>query len=188
MDPDAVPRPVAHAMVTAERIVIDGRLDEASWARAEPLTDFVQSVPFTGHPASQRTVARILYNADHLYVAAVCFDTEIEKMMVAGLEHDFNPGAGDIFGVTLDTFLVPQKGIIIHHILKCVIAVISPVSCCIKFDILGSLLYEERPWSDERNDLRRFSDTREYARPEQIVNTGADEKSLVQVQIAADNS
>ena len=105
MDPDAVPRPVAHAMVTAERIVIDGRLDEASWARAEPLTDFVQSVPFTGHPASQRTVARILYNADHLYVAAVCFDTEIEKMMVAGLEHDFNPGAGDIFGVTLDTFL-----------------------------------------------------------------------------------
>jgi hypothetical protein len=104
-NPDAVPRPVARATPTTERMVIDGRLDEASWSRAEPLTDFVQSVPFTGLPASQRTVARILFNADHLYVGAVCYDTEIEKMMIAGLEHDFNSGAGDIFGVTLDTFL-----------------------------------------------------------------------------------
>ena len=104
-DPDAMPRPVARALPTAERIVIDGRLEEASWALAEPLTDFVQSVPFTGLPASQRTVARILYNPDHLYIGAVCYDTEIGKMMIAGLEHDFNSGAGDIFGVTLDTFL-----------------------------------------------------------------------------------
>src|SRR3970040_229489 len=104
-DPDAMPRPVARALPTAERIVIDGRLEEASWALAEPLTDFVQSVPFTGLPASQRTVARILYNPDHLYIGAVCYDTEIGKMMIAGLEHDFNSGAGDIFGVTLDTLL-----------------------------------------------------------------------------------
>lgn len=105
VDPDAVPRPVVRALAITERIVVDGRLDETSWAQADPLTDFVQAVPFPGLPASQRTVARILYNADHLYIGAVCYDDDIKKLMIAGLEHDFNSGAGDIFGVTLDTFL-----------------------------------------------------------------------------------
>ncbi|HWP37711.1 MAG TPA: DUF5916 domain-containing protein [Gemmatimonadales bacterium] len=105
VNPDTVPRPVAVATYTAEPITIDGRLDEPAWSNAVPITDFIQGVPFTGMPASQRTVARVLYNAEHIYISAVCYDTGISGMMVAGLEHDFNPGAGDIFGVTLDTYL-----------------------------------------------------------------------------------
>lgn len=104
VNPETVPRPLAVARLASGPIVIDGRLDEAAWADAQPLTDFIQSTPRTGYPATQRTVARILYNAEHIYISAVCYDTGIEGMMIAGLEHDFNPGAGDIFGVTLDTF------------------------------------------------------------------------------------
>ncbi|HXV86166.1 MAG TPA: DUF5916 domain-containing protein [Gemmatimonadales bacterium] len=105
IDPDAAPRPVAVAVFTADRITIDGMPDESAWATAPPITDFIQGVPFTGMPATQRTVARVLYNAEHIYISAVCYDTGIEGMMVAGLEHDFNPGSGDVFGVTLDTYL-----------------------------------------------------------------------------------
>lgn len=104
VNPETVPRPIATATLATTPIVVDGRLDEAAWASAQPLTDFVQSTPRTGFPASQRTVARVLYDAGHIYISAVCYDTGIAGMMIAGLEHDFNPGAGDIFGVTLDTF------------------------------------------------------------------------------------
>jgi hypothetical protein len=105
VNPDTMPRPVAVATYTGDPITIDGRLDEPAWSSAAPITDFIQGVPFTGMPASQRTVARVLYNPGHIYISAVCYDTGISGMMIAGLEHDFNPGAGDIFGVTLDTYL-----------------------------------------------------------------------------------
>ena len=105
LNPDAVPRPVTAATFTADRLTIDGMPDEPVWATAAPITDFIQGVPFTGMPATQRTVARVLYNAEHIYISAVCYDNGIAGMMVAGLEHDFNSGAGDIFGVTLDTYL-----------------------------------------------------------------------------------
>jgi hypothetical protein len=105
VNPDTMPRPVAVATFTSDPITIDGRLEEAAWSTAPIITDFIQGVPFTGMLATQRTVARVLYNANHIYISAVCYDDGISGMMVAGLEHDFNPGAGDIFGVTLDTYL-----------------------------------------------------------------------------------
>ena len=53
---------------------VDGRLDDAAWAQAPVATDLVQRRPDPGAPATLRTEARILYDADALYVGVRLFD------------------------------------------------------------------------------------------------------------------
>jgi hypothetical protein len=84
----AAPRPAAPAppvpRVTALRtttpIVVDGRLDEDPWQRAQPAADFRQRNPDEGKPATERTEVRILYDDDALYIGARMFDSEPAKI------------------------------------------------------------------------------------------------------------
>src|SRR5215207_566043 len=69
-----VDRPRAQAVRRTGDIVIDGRLDEASWVAASPITRFVQQDPDEGTPASERTEVRILYDDDAVYVGARMHD------------------------------------------------------------------------------------------------------------------
>jgi len=69
------PRPVAHATARKGQIVIDGKLDDAGWAAATPITDFAQMVPDEGKPASQRTELRFVYDETALYVGARMYDS-----------------------------------------------------------------------------------------------------------------
>ncbi len=64
------PRPVAHATLRQGEITIDGRLDEAAWAAATPITELIQSFPDEGKPPSQKTELRILYDASAIYIGA----------------------------------------------------------------------------------------------------------------------
>ena len=49
---------------------VDGRLDEAEWARATPATGFILREPIEGAPAPEPTEIRFLYSNDALYVGA----------------------------------------------------------------------------------------------------------------------
>jgi Domain of unknown function (DUF5916)/Carbohydrate family 9 binding domain-like len=69
------PRPVAQAVRRQSEISIDGRLDDAAWAAATPVTDLIQSTPDEGKPASQKTEIRILYDDAALYVGARMYDS-----------------------------------------------------------------------------------------------------------------
>jgi hypothetical protein len=51
---------VGSAVRPTSALAIDGRLDEASWASASPMSDFVQRFPFDGQPASERTEVRVI--------------------------------------------------------------------------------------------------------------------------------
>ena len=104
INPEAAPRPRTHAMRTTARITIDGRLDEPAWSTAEPITEFVQQLPQTGALTTHPTIARVLYDAENIYISAVCVQRR-RDIIIAGLERDFNSGASDLFGLVLDTFL-----------------------------------------------------------------------------------
>ncbi|MBM4194303.1 MAG: carbohydrate binding family 9 domain-containing protein [Gemmatimonadetes bacterium] len=104
INPETAPRPSTPARKATRVIKIDGRLDDADWASAPVLTNFVQQLPRTGFPATFRTTVRILYDADHIYVGAVNHDPDPSKAITVGLERDFNSGNSDIFGLVLDTF------------------------------------------------------------------------------------
>lgn len=69
------PRPVAQAALREGQINVDGKLDEAAWNAATPITDFVQSTPDEGKAPSQKTEIRILYDGAALYIGARMFDS-----------------------------------------------------------------------------------------------------------------
>ncbi len=69
------PRPVAQAALREGEVTIDGRLDDAAWAKAKPITELVQSIPDEGKPPSQRTELRILYDAGAIYIGARMYDS-----------------------------------------------------------------------------------------------------------------
>src|SRR5262245_28653626 len=70
-----VPVPTALAAPRAGEIALDGRLDDAAWNAATPVTDFRQFDPDEGKPGTQRTEMRFLFDDGSLYVGARLFDT-----------------------------------------------------------------------------------------------------------------
>lgn len=105
IDPDTMPRPSLEARRASAPLVLDGVLNDAVWAEADSSDGvFYQSVPEQGLPSSERTVVRVLYDDDRLYVGAVMHDRRPEALVAAGLEQDFATQDSDIFGVALDTY------------------------------------------------------------------------------------
>ncbi len=106
--PTAVPEPSAETRrhVTARRaigkITIDGRLDEADWARAPIGTDFVQTkpnyIPSTKYP----TEFRVLFDDEYLYIGGFNRDSAgLSQMRLPDLRRDFEPPESDDFAITL---------------------------------------------------------------------------------------
>ena len=98
------------AVRTADPIVIDGVLDEAAWALAEPTGDFVQQFPDEFSPASERNEVRFLYDDDMLYIGAMLYDREPDRLIIDSLRRDFSNFQSDSFLVALDTFLDRRTG------------------------------------------------------------------------------
>ncbi len=94
------PRPSAAALRTAQKVAIDGRLDEADWGRALPAKDFLQKDPDEGTPATEATEVRFLYDDKAIYVGARMFDSEPSKIMRRLTRRD-----GDTDGMA-DTIIV----------------------------------------------------------------------------------
>ena len=67
--------PTATAASSSGGITIDGRLDEAAWAKATPITDFHQQNPNEGAPPTQRTEVRVLYDERAIYIGARMYDS-----------------------------------------------------------------------------------------------------------------
>ncbi len=114
IDVEAAPRPVAEAVHTELDVRVDGRLDDAAWRAAVPITEFIQSQPNEGFPATERTEVRILYDDSKLYIGALCYDSEPDKLVVTTLEYGLKPSTHDmdVFAITLDTFLDRQNAFI----------------------------------------------------------------------------
>ena len=70
----SAPPPQTHAVRTTEAPTIDGSLDEEVWTTAPALEGFTQREPIEGNAASQRTVARVLFDDSGVYIAVWAFD------------------------------------------------------------------------------------------------------------------
>jgi hypothetical protein len=103
-------RPVVGAVRATSPVRLDGVLDEPFWQSARPATDFVQSEPREGQPASERTEVRIAYDADNLYVGARLWDSEPDAVVVNDIRKDFRADDQDTFELILDTFRDLRNG------------------------------------------------------------------------------
>lgn len=110
-DSPSVPAvPQAVAFRTADRIKLDGRLDEASWALAAPIGPLVQRVPHERQPATEETEVRVLYDADNLYVGIVCHDREPKGIVSTQLARDSVLEVDDTITVLVDPFFDKRNG------------------------------------------------------------------------------
>ena len=110
IDPSTAPRPTLEARRASGAIELDGDLSEAAWAAADS-TDgiFYQSIPDQGSPSRERSVVRVLYDEENLYIGAVLYDRNPAALVSAGLEQDFATSDSDIFGFALDTYWDKQN-------------------------------------------------------------------------------
>ena len=101
-DSHTVSAPQAVAVRLTGSLNIDGMPDEAAWASATPVTEYRQTQPFEGEPASQRTEARFLYDDDALYVGAILYS---KNPVAARLKRrDSNFADTDLFAVFIDGY------------------------------------------------------------------------------------
>ena len=93
-----------HAVKIADKITIDGRLDEPVWDGAPRATEFIQKEPDEGESISERTEIRVLYDSDNIYFGVVATDSEAARVIISELKKDFTVETGDSVQIVLDTF------------------------------------------------------------------------------------
>jgi len=103
---------VVQAARTATPPVIDGRLDDAAWAAARPMGDFVQREPVEGRAASERTEVRVLFDNDAIYVGARLYDADPSSIVVGERRRDASLQDTDAFLMILDTYRDRQNGFV----------------------------------------------------------------------------
>lgn len=98
-------RPAITAVpVGTERMVVDGRLDEAIWSAAPAMSEFVQRQPVEGAAASEKTEVRFVYTPKALYIGARMFTSDPALIQAPVSRRDY-PEQADFIAISLDTFL-----------------------------------------------------------------------------------
>lgn len=83
-------------------IVLDGRLDDAAWAAAAPIGDFVRVRPDFIRATDFPSVVHVLFDDEHLYIGAFHRDTAGPRgLRMPDLRRDFTPPESDVFGITI---------------------------------------------------------------------------------------
>jgi Domain of unknown function (DUF5916) len=112
---DADGRIAIRAVRTPSAIRIDGRLDESIYAATEAIEGFVQQEPDEGEPATERTEAWVLFDDDHVYVAARCWETQPARRVANEMRRDTNQlRQNDTFAVLFDTFHDRRNGYLFY--------------------------------------------------------------------------
>ncbi|TDW46453.1 carbohydrate binding protein with CBM9 domain [Flavobacterium sp. 270] len=96
---------VLQARSTSQSISIDGKLDEPAWENAAIATDFVMLDPDNGKPIpdTKKTEIKVLYNNDAIYIGAMMYDDEPDKILKEISQRD-NFGTADLFGAFINGF------------------------------------------------------------------------------------
>ncbi len=83
---------------------IDGVLDDPVWKEAEFQGDFIQRVPDTGAPPTEKTEIAIIYDDENVYFGVRLFDSEPDKIRITEMRRDGDKINDDRFEIVLDTF------------------------------------------------------------------------------------
>jgi hypothetical protein len=90
---------------TTEKIILDGKLDETIWQTVPVATDFTMFQPDNGKPIpeNKRTEVRVLYDNEAIYINALLYDNEPDKILKEINKRD-DFGAADFFGVFINGY------------------------------------------------------------------------------------
>src|SRR5436189_1166128 len=67
------------ARPTQVQIVVDGELNEDVWKSADVTSEFWQNFPYDTSRASIKTLVRVTYDHEFIYISAECYDESPDK-------------------------------------------------------------------------------------------------------------
>ena len=88
----------------AESMPADTRLRERAWSAADSIVDFRQREPLEGAPATERTVVKVLRDANNIYVAVRLFDRDMPAVRASQLRRDADLSSDDNITILIDSF------------------------------------------------------------------------------------
>ena len=90
--------------ITGKMIKIDGKLDEPVWQQAVPIESWYRQTPNEGAEPSQKTIMRLVYDNEYIYLSAQVYESNISEILARTLERDsYSPGQ-DAICILLDTY------------------------------------------------------------------------------------
>ena len=92
----------AYRLEAGERIVLDGRLDDAPWSRARPYDKFYEYTPRDKVEAKVRTEVRVAQDRDAIYVAVRAHDPDVTQLRAPFARRDNVLSDQDMIQVTID--------------------------------------------------------------------------------------
>ena len=95
--------PMAQAVRVEGAPKLDGTLDDPSWQKAVPITDFRQREPFEGKPATDSTEIRILYTRSAIYFGIICRSSVPRSVVATQLRRDVTQELDDYFEIIIDS-------------------------------------------------------------------------------------
>ena len=103
-------KPTMRVRRATSAITIDGRLDDEAWVSAVAIDDFTQVDPVEGAAPTQRTVMRLLYDENNLYVGVRCYETDPSLIIARDMTRDSGLRDDDHITIFIDTFLDRRNG------------------------------------------------------------------------------
>ena len=94
---------------TSEAPKIDGKLDEAMWAKATVVSEFYQVEPQVG-PPSVETKVYFAYDENNLYVGIHAYDDKPDEILTSVLRRDGEIWRDDMFRFYIDPFNTGTSG------------------------------------------------------------------------------
>ncbi len=92
----------ATALLPGEKIVVDGKLDDAVWQRIAPMTEFYEYRPQDAKSSKFATEARIAYDKHALYIGVTAHDPDPGKIDAPLVRRDQVNGSQDFFAIHID--------------------------------------------------------------------------------------
>jgi hypothetical protein len=72
----------------AEPLRIDGRLEESVYQQERPVSDFIQTDPIEGGPATEKTELWVMFDRENVYVAFRVFESQPERRVANVMQKD----------------------------------------------------------------------------------------------------
>jgi len=101
---------LALRIADTKQIHLDGLLNESVWSQTLPVSDFLQQEPQEGQPATEKTHVFILFDRNNLYIGAMLFDSEPDKILSYQKQRDADLITDDRFRWILDPFQDGRTG------------------------------------------------------------------------------
>ncbi|HDY86760.1 MAG TPA: hypothetical protein ENH82_01445 [bacterium] len=99
-----------NAIYTDESVRLDGVLNEPVWKSASVIDDFTQRELTEGAEPTEKTEVRVIFDDNNLYIGAVFFDSEPDKIIRKELKRDGDTDSDDSFTVVIDTYHDKRMG------------------------------------------------------------------------------